>query len=472
MVVKFISSTSIAGELINGKGLKVGDKVIAKAETGSNTKDEESTQVKKDSSKEVKIVQDNKIQNRKDTRNKDNFSGRISVQSYSNISNLGSRDEYQRWRYTINLKAQDISGTGLSLSTYTNLVYRADEWNTISSNIGRNLKIYDLSVNYKFNEKSIIWLGRHLNREISNIGSIDGVQFESGIGQSNYIAGVIAGSRPDFADLGFNSKLFELGGYIVRQDSAADGIIKSTLAFFEQTNNLKTDRRFLYLQHSNNLIPNTNLFLSSEIDLYKKILETQETKFTLTSLFLSARISPVKLFSFSLSYDARKNVIYYETFKNFIDSLFENETRQGLSARINIRPFNSLFLSLNGGYRFRGGDIKPSRNFGGSITYSQIPFLLTTANISYSRLISNFVDGAVYGARFSKTIFSNSTDISIGYRRSDYKFGEFSKTHQNSFSADLSNRITNFLYLSISYEGIFERKRTSGRVLMDLTARF
>ena len=71
------------------------------------------------------------------------------------------------------------------------------------------------------------------------------------------------------------------------------------------------------------------------------------------------------MISFSLSYDARKNVIYYETFKSTVDSIFENETRQGIRFGTNIRPFNNLFIGLNGGYRFLKKDIKPSRNFNG-----------------------------------------------------------------------------------------------------------
>jgi hypothetical protein len=53
------------------------------------------------------------------------------------------------------------------------------------------------------------------------------------------------------------------------------------------------------------------------------------------------------MISFSLSYDARKNVIYYQTFRNSIDSIIENETRQGFRIGMNIRPFNNLFIGLN-----------------------------------------------------------------------------------------------------------------------------
>jgi hypothetical protein len=250
-------------------------------------------------------------------------------------------------------------------------------------------------------------------------------------------------------------------------------MMKNAVAFFEQTNNSKTDRRFFYLQHSSNLLSNFNFFFSSEIDLYKKIKEKKEDKLILTSLFLSARYSPVRLISISLSYDARKNVIYYETFKNFIDSLFENETRQGFSARITLRPLNKLNFGFNGGYRYRKGDIKPSRNFGLNLSYSSIPLIETSSALSFTRLISSYIDASFYGIRMSKNIFDTGTDISVSYRKTDYSFGyQNQKLSQNIFSIDLSSPIYKFLYFSVSFEGLLNNKNTDGRILFDLTTRF
>ena len=153
----------------------------------------------------------------------------------------------------------------------------------------------------------------------------------------------------------------------------AYGDMQNTLGYFEQTNDFKTDRRFLYYQHSNSAIQNTRIFLSTEVDLYKKEMGESKTDFSLTSLFTSINIRPSDLFSIMLSYDARKNVIYYETFKSTLDSIIENETRQGFRTRLTLKPLRNLYFGGDYGYRYRRGDLKPSNNYGGYITYSRIP---------------------------------------------------------------------------------------------------
>ncbi len=397
-------------------------------------------------------------------------SGKFSVQSYSNVSNSPYFADNQRWRYSFSLKAKNIGGSRLSFSDYMTFAYRADQWSLIKENFGRSLRVYDFALNYDFDPKTTLWLGRHLNRKISNISSIDGLQFETGI-KENYV-GVVAGSRPNYTDLGLNLKLFEYGIYIGREDSLSSGYMNNTVAFFEQTNNFKTDRRFLYFQHSNSLLPNTNIFLSTEVDMFKQISGVKKNEFQLTSLFASVRYSLSRVVSFSLNYDARKNVIYYETFKNFIDSLFENETRQGFNARINVRPVDRLTLGLTGGYRFQKSDIKPARNFGGYLTYSRIPGVEITPTASYTKLITSYIEGGVAGLRLSRSLGSYF-DLSVYYRNTQYEFNStIGNLNQNSVSVDLSTYLLNPVFLSLSYEGIFEKTSTSGRILLDLTMRF
>jgi len=469
--VDFISSKSSAGTLLNGRELKVNDKLFAVVETEINN------DVKEDKTTDFEISQPsgevipNKTYKKQSFQKKSGLSARFSVQSHSNFSNnIGSTD-YQRWRYTLSLNADRIAESDLSFSSYINFNYRADDWSNVSSDIWKSLKIYDLAFKYEFDETSQIVLGRNRNRNISNVGSIDGVQFEKRFGE--YYAGAVVGFRPDFSDLNFNSDLFEFGGYVGRRDTLGDGIMENDLAFMQQTNNFKTDRRFIYLQHSNNILENTYFFASSEIDLYKKIMEVESSEFILTSIFFSVRYSPARFFSATVSYDARKNVVYYETYKNFIDSLFENETRQGLNLRTNFRLVNNLFLGLNGGYRFRNGDIKPTRNFGGYLSYSGIPIIESSIAVNYNKLLTNFVESSVAGIRISKNLFNNVADLSLSYRRSEYELTTSAFTSsQNIFSIDFSTRFSRTLSLSISYEGVFEKERTSGRIFAGITTRF
>ncbi len=83
------------------------------------------------------------------------------------------------------------------------------------------------------------------------------------------LLGVLAGTRPDYNDYGFNKNLLQYGGYLAFDTKKDDIFTQSSLAFMEQMNNMKTDRRFLYFQHSSSLLKNLYFFSTFEVDLYK-----------------------------------------------------------------------------------------------------------------------------------------------------------------------------------------------------------
>jgi hypothetical protein len=330
--------------------------------------------------------------------------------------------------------------------------------------------VYDLAVKYDFNPRTLLWFGRHLNNKISNIGSIDGLQFETGVNE--WSIGAAVGSRPDFNNMEYNFKLFEYGAYVNRADLLANGDMQNTLGYFEQTNDFKTDRRFLYFQHSNSAIQNTRIFLSTEVDLFKKEMGENKSDFSLTSLFTSVNIRPSDLFSIFLSYDARKNVIYYETFKTTLDSIIENETRQGFRTRLTLKPVRNLYFGADYGYRFRRGDLKPSNNYGGYLTYSQIPGIESSATVSFNRLSSSYTEGDIWAATLSRPI-AFGLDVMLGYRYTNYKFRTgIEELKQHSASINLNTYLLKPVLLNFTYEGIFEDTRTSGRFLANLTYRF
>ena len=205
------------------------------------------------------------------------------------------------------------------------------------------------------------------------------------------------------------------------------GPMQNSIAIFQQSNHGSTDRRFLYFQHNNNIVNNLYFFFSSEIDLFKLQNNKAQSDFSLTSLYLSTQYTPVRLLTINLSYDARRSVIYYETFKNLYDSLFENQLRQGLRLSFFIRPLTGLFLNLGGGYSFQKGDVKPSRNFNVSVTKSNIPFIDISASLTFNRIFSNYQIGSVYGINFNKYIPFNSTSVSAGVSKLHYNFGGFTE---------------------------------------------
>lgn len=463
IIVKYLSSTSAAGEKINALNLNPGDEVFARINiipVDSEVVFDE-PEILPDLPPSPVIKKNNKSTTAR-------IDGKFSVQSYSNFSN-SPKGDFQRWRYVVSFNGRNLGELPVSLQTYMSFNYKTDEWSFIKEKPLNNVRVYDLALKYEFSENSSMVIGRHLNEKITNISSIDGIQYDHKTGIFNI--GAFAGSRPDFNNMGFNLKLFQAGVYFNRSDTVKKKIIENTVAFVQQTNDFKTDRRLIYFQHSNNLLKSLAIFLSAEADLYKKINNESKNELSLTGLFFSARYSPFSFASLNLSYDARRNVIYYETFKNFIETLLDNEMRQGLRGNINIHPFANLFAGVNAGYRFRKGDPTPSNDLGAYISYNSIPLLTISPSLSFTRIKSAFISGNIYGIMISKSIDILNSNISLGYRNSDYTFSKTISAIQNSVSANFSVSLLRKIYFNIGWEGLFEKKRSTGRLIADITSR-
>ncbi|MFZ1291332.1 MAG: hypothetical protein WAR79_14640 [Melioribacteraceae bacterium] len=471
LIVHSKSSRSCAATVIKEKlqkGFEVFAYVKGENEKSLIIKDDEKNILTHEKSEEVKPdVNENSSKYKSE---KDNFSGKFNLSSYSNLSNSTSSENYQKWRYSFSLNADNINNSGFSFSNYITFRYRADEWNYTKSHLSDAVKLYDLAVSYEM-QKTKFTLGRKINSNIANIGAIDGLQVESNF-KSLSIGGVI-GSRPNFSDYGYNINLLQIGGFVSKTDSLGKGEMQNTLSVFQQMNNGTTDRRFFYLQHSNNIIKNLGVFLSTEVDLFKNENNKASNDFRLTSFYVSARFTPVRWLSATASYDARKNVIYYETFKNYADELIESVLRQGFRLRLNIRPVNYIFVSLNSGYRFSENDDKPSNNFGISVTHSRIPYLNISANINYLGLKTTYLNGNIIGLRLSKDLLDGAVYGTLGYRNVNYKFiSTNSKLLQDIYSADLTLRINKSLALSFSFEGTYEGKSSYSNIYTNFSWRF
>ncbi len=473
MTAKYLSSNSCSGPKLGNVNVKIGDFAYMLVDEEYKTFEVENKAGREKDTNLVLSGTKTTIEAKKFTftNNQPNFTGNFTANSLSYMANYNNSVNTQRWNYTINLKADKIGGSSIYFSNYMNLNYLSSEWQDVKANVFNNLRIYDLSMGYK-SDGYKIWAGRHINYNISSIGPVDGLQMEKDIG--NFSFGGVAGSRPDFYNMGFNSKLFEYGAYINRKDSLGTGFMQNTIAFFQQTNDKKTDRRFLYFQHNSNFSGKLNFYLSSEIDLYKLKNNVPVNDFSLTSVYLSATYTPVRRITINFSYDARRSIIYYQTFGSLIDSLFNNELRQGLRLGFFIRPFSTTFININGGYSYQKGDIRPSRNFNISLTQSEIPLLDISATLSFNKIYGNYQNGSVYGIRLSKFIRFNITNISVSFSKLNYNFGSFSSSslNQKIVNVQISTRLLDRIFLNLFYEGEFDGTTTYNRFMNGISYRF
>lgn len=401
---------------------------------------------------------------------KQKINGSISAYSYSDFSNTPAKNSTQL-RYTYQLNVQNIGNSKFSVENYITFRHKLGDWATVKSDIFNALKVYTFALRFDPTTKTRITLGRTINYRISSIGAMDGLQVEQKIGKVT--VGAVAGTRPDYINYGFDSKLLQYGGYLAFDTKSSETYSESSVAIMQQMNNMKTDRRFLYFQHSNSLLKNLNFFSTFEVDLYKTKNALPQNTFDLTSLYLSLRYRITKNFSITGSYDQRKNVLFYETYKSLIDSVLENEKRQSYRLQASYRITNNITLGVETGWRNSKSDPHPSRNIYGYLTYYNVPGLLVSVTLTGTYLESAFMNGKIYGADISKDLFQGKLQTSVGYRYIDYTLPESNQSVlQNVWQMSIFWLFSKKMSFSANYEGTFEKHDKYNRVYLQIRKRF
>jgi hypothetical protein len=396
--------------------------------------------------------------------------GRLSVSSYSNLSNVPASND-TRFRYTLLFNIANPNSSKLSFESYVTFTHKSGDWAAVNKDIFNALKIYSLAIKYNLNDKIDFWVGRKINPKVSSLGAIDGLQTEYNSGK--FFFGLVGGSRPDYMNYSFNFKLFEYGAYIGQHYTSDTGTEQTTAAFFEQNNNGKTDRRFIYFQHDNSLAKNLNLFISSEIDLFKIQNGLPVNSLSLTSLYVSLGYRISRQLSVFGSYDERRNVIYYETFRSRGDSIFDAATRQGIQFRINFHPGKLINMGLGAGHQFRNNDLRATDNINGYINFNQVPWKNGSTTLSSNLLRTSYLNGKIYGLKIDRDLISGKLTVGLGYQYVDFQYlSSNTSMFQHLANLDLFWRINRKLSFSVNCEKTFEKPVSYTRIYANLIKRF
>ncbi len=468
-----LSSISCVCLPLSNIKLKTDDAVVAMKAPKAKQKIESITKEKVEVTTPVPVVVPTTADTTKTVEaktNKQEIRGRLSVSSYSNLSNTPGRSS-QRMRYTFSLRAANIANSNFSINTYISFVHSNVNWNDIKKNVFNGLKVYDLNIKYQPVKSLSIWLGRRINPNLSSVGAIDGLQVENNFGK--ILIGGFAGSRPDYQDYSFNFKLFQFGlyfGHIYTSKKKRE--MRTTVAFIDQENNWSTDRRFIYLQHSNALAKNLYFFGTAELELYQKVNDTAGSTFNLTNLYLMLRYRVIKQLSFSVSYSSRKNLIYYESYKDFVERLLDEGALQGIRFQITYRPVRNLSIGVKTSYRARKQDPAPSKNLYAFVTFSRVPGIGISATLSATLLQTSYLSGGIYSINLSRDLLHGKLYAGAGYRYVDYRQTYYdTNINQHVTDVNLNWRIIRRLSLSVAWEAIFQQAYTYQRIFVNLTAR-
>lgn len=405
----------------------------------------------------------------KESPNKQQIDSRISV------STNGSRDQnardFDRLRTTASLDIQHIQDSRLSLESYVTFNHKLGT--PINDSTFRNdFKIYALALSFASEKGIIVSFGRKLNNRLANMGAIDGLQVEKSFRKFTW--GTFAGTRPDVQDYSFNKELTQFGGFLAHESETINGPIQTSLAFAEQKFKSATDRRFIYFQHSNAYLKNLQLFYSVECDLFQNVDSVQTNRWDLTSMYLSLRYKASNKLSFTTSYDNRKNIIYYESYRNFLDQLLNQETRQGFRIQMNYRVHPLAYLSLSGFYRYQSNRPDPTKNYVANLSISQIPKVQASVNLNFNYMDTYYFSGTIWGASVNKDLFKGFLSTEFSYRKVDYLFvnKEQGTLNQHIWGGSLNFYGKKRTSLMLSYEGTIEPTIQYGRYYLTLTQRF
>jgi hypothetical protein len=470
LIIRNLSSTSCSCSAITSIPPSLGDTIIGRTKTVNAVPEKKPADKAVNAIPVVVAKESTTIKSSDSEKRKQRIRGSISAIAYSNFSNTPALNS-NNYRYNLNLDARNIGNSRFSTETYISFRHKQGEWDAVKNNIFSALKIYNLAVSYDPGKSTHISIGRKIIPEISGVGAVDGIQAQQSF--NKFVIGGLAGFRPDYMDYGFNSDLLQYGGWLGFNSAGDAGYFNNALAIVQQTNNGKTDRRFLSFNHSSSISGKLSLLGSFEVDLYEIKDSLPANVFNLTSLYFSLRYRITDNFSLSGSYDSRKNIYYYETYKSSIDLAMENEMRKSFRLSANYRITDDMVFGIDGGYRFLKSDPNQSKNVSGYFTYSRIPALNITATLTGSYLESSYLKGKIFGASLSRDLFSGKLQLSGGYRYIDYNYTESVQTSvQNIAEANLSLQFLKTMSFSVNYELTFEKSDQYNRLYIQLRKRF
>ena len=211
------------------------------------------------------------------------------------------------------------------------------------------------------------------------------------------------------------------------------------------------------------------------MDLYNKTDSISKNSIDLTNLYVSAKYKFSSKFNLMLSYDSRKKIIYYETYKTEIERLLDdNEARQGVRLRLNIRPARFIFTGFSYSQRFQSSTQNKSDNINGYITFSKIPTIGGRLSINYNKNSSNYLESNVISIRHSRNLIVNKLSADFYFRTVNYEYvSSATSIKQNYYGANLSYNFTKGLRFNVFGELSVDPKSDNDfRLNMALIKRF
>jgi len=330
---------------------------------------------------------------------------RISAAYNGVVSPDTSRGGYLRSVYRAQVDWERIQGTPFSVEGYV-------QYQEYGSLLGRDAEVSSRPARWNVFNAALLYdnqksfsasVGRRVNRKISSIGAIDGVQMEAR--HKGLFLGAIAGYRPNYNTFGIDLDRFQYGAFTGWEGSGESSHTSLTTGFIEQTLNGQIDRRYMYFQGSHR-VGSLYLFSSAQADLYANFdTASAQQLFDVKQFYISARYRWSSQFNIFASYDSRERIIFYETFDTEVEQLLADaNARNGWRVRLQWMPWS--FLRLNGSYNYRieKSTSNYSDNIQLSASFYDLPWTGGTLILLGQRNTSRYLNSDIATVRYARNL--------------------------------------------------------------------
>lgn len=391
----------------------------------------------------------------------------LALSTAATSSDIG-RETY-RSVFRANLRVDSLFGQDLRLEAYGNVQDFRRSYESTGDAMRAN--VYNLALIYHPTKHHQITVGRRLNNRIASLGAIDGLQWEGHWG--GWRTGVIAGSRPDFGNYGYNFDLMQYGVYGAYDWGKGKNNGQASLGVMQQTNQGAIDRRYLYTQQSYRF-DRWYFFSSAEVDLYENFDSAQaQSTFKLSSLYLSARWRATNRWTLFASYDNRQQIIFFERYDSEVERLLsEQGAREGLRFRTDYRFWHSTHLGLSYNLRTNPTAGNNSQNLQASLSQGNLPWIGGTISYRFNQNQNGQINSEINSLRYSRG-FKSGQRFSVYYRymAMRYVFRDITLDPQQFYGAEYSQSIGNSWNLGIMGEYSLIHQQNQIRLYLRLSKR-
>ncbi|MCK4573136.1 MAG: hypothetical protein KAU36_02140 [candidate division Zixibacteria bacterium] len=349
--------------------------------------------------------------------------GSISIQNQWHHDMSGSGLDWARPSLKTRLTVSNIGGSELAfeLRHRTRLYYRSEPVGIDQDNHEWVNQVYEFSIGQEDKEASLEWAaGRITPPYVRGVGMIDGGYMAWRV-HPNYRIGLAAGTSPDYrtTDLDFDRRKVGIFGSF-ESGSYQDQRIGLSLALSTAYEGTTVSRDYIYMQGTYAKAGLVSLYQSVEVDLNRAWRHDRTgERFTFSNYYGTANLTINKALAVFFSYDARKNLLYYET-RNVPDSLFDDNTHKGFKAGFNLRLSNRVSVRGHGGIRYREAPSDDNRLGFLSVRLNRFPAKRHSVSAQLSVVETQFTTGyrpvLLYRFPLTRKLTINATGAGYIYK--------------------------------------------------------